>query len=329
MTIATGPIVTELSPTDITIEALRARAADARRTSLGSLILIVFMVLAGVFLFLYAPRLARTTPLETHSQMREDMDHVNERARAAQVDAAKALANIEVLARTSSVSSDFERASVEELRLRLEGVSTRFSRGEQRLRDWLGRGLLRDWSGVDGRLFDSEAGIDQLESAATSYLESSGASFEGLQLEIRDTIRLGVMHRELQRYITARSALDAAATQRAALVSAINGTEGGRENAWSDIATRISSALLIIFVVQILSGIYRHQVRLAVLYDSRADALVVAKDARIDKPEAIERLSRLVHLMASEHIDFGQAPESIANTVVDKLGEAAKKATTG
>ncbi len=292
--------------------------------------MIVGIVFAGVLLFVYAPRLARSTPVEMHSLMRQDMERVNDRAIAAQAAAAKALVNIEALARTATVAADFERTSVEELRSRLEGVSARFSRDERWLLDWVSRIPLREWTGIQGRSFESEASLDQLDAAAQENLRFTRGHIEPhLRIPVRDAIRLGVMHRELERYITARSALEAAATQRAALVSAINGAEGGRENAWSDIATRVSSALLIIFVVQILSGIYRHQVRLAVLYDSRADALVVAQDERLAKPEAMERLSQLVKLMGSEHIDFGQAPDSIANIVVEKVSEAARKVTPG
>ncbi|MDG1339059.1 hypothetical protein [Thalassobium sp. R2A62] len=75
---------------------------------------------------------------------------------------------------------------------------------------------------------------------------------------------------------------------------------------WTELATlftRISVLLILVFLVQILVGLYRYSLRLAAFYDSRGDALVLHGANEISMGKWSDTLS-------PADIDFGKAPVS-------------------
>ncbi|HVE72381.1 MAG TPA: hypothetical protein VNI54_13540 [Thermoanaerobaculia bacterium] len=88
----------------------------------------------------------------------------------------------------------------------------------------------------------------------------------------------------------------------------------------STVSTRIGAVLMLIFLVQILVGLYRYNMRLAAYYDARADALEVASigDSGLD----VHELHQLTQLWSPDEIRFGKEPQS----PIDVAVEAARKA---
>lgn len=87
----------------------------------------------------------------------------------------------------------------------------------------------------------------------------------------------------------------------------------------SVIVTRISSIVLLLFLVQILVPLYRYNTRLAAYYEARGDALEIVS---LDDPERLEGLERLVASLSPDSVTFGQHPA----TPVDKVLGVARSA---
>ena len=86
----------------------------------------------------------------------------------------------------------------------------------------------------------------------------------------------------------------------------------------SSLSTRVGAVLLIVFLVQILAGLYRYSARMAAHHESQADVLSFG-DA-VKPAEAIEVLSKT-------HVDFGKtpvAPTSQIKEIVTSTIEALK-----
>ena len=87
----------------------------------------------------------------------------------------------------------------------------------------------------------------------------------------------------------------------------------------SAIITRIGSALLLIFLVQILVTLYRYNTRLASYYDARADALELVGDG---DENVLEQIS---NIFSPESLDYGKTPVSPAQHAVDLAKEIISK----
>ncbi len=70
----------------------------------------------------------------------------------------------------------------------------------------------------------------------------------------------------------------------------------------STLSTKIGSAAILLFLVQILVNVYRYNVRLAAFYDARADGLELATGTS-DLP-----LDKLIGALSPDGFDFGKAP---------------------
>jgi hypothetical protein len=83
----------------------------------------------------------------------------------------------------------------------------------------------------------------------------------------------------------------------------------------SAIATRVGSIILLLFLVRILVPLYRYNIRLAFFYDARADAL---DWIRLSNNEGDEELfEKLTHHLSPDSIDFGKAPASPTQELLD------------
>ena len=71
----------------------------------------------------------------------------------------------------------------------------------------------------------------------------------------------------------------------------------------SSLSTRIGALLLIVFLVQILAGLYRYSARMAAHYEASADVLSFANDLGDRDPVA---------LLSNAHVDFEKAPQTPA-----------------
>ena len=99
----------------------------------------------------------------------------------------------------------------------------------------------------------------------------------------------------------------------------IPGTRFGNNNTFDTFflqttIIRITAILLIVFLVQILTGLYRYNTRLAGFYDARADAILVVEFSGM-------RFDKLVELLSPDHLTFGRQPKSPANSAVDLARE--------
>jgi hypothetical protein len=92
--------------------------------------------------------------------------------------------------------------------------------------------------------------------------------------------------------------------------------ESATQTILSSLSTRIGSVLLLVFLVQILSGLYRYSARMAAHCESRADALV------LDPKVSARELAAALALLAPDYIDFGKAPESPLGEVRSILEKA-------
>ena len=81
--------------------------------------------------------------------------------------------------------------------------------------------------------------------------------------------------------------------------------------------TRFGSILLILFLVQILVGLYRYNARLAAYYDARADAVMMA-----DRPTMI---LELVAGLTPDGVDFTKGLKTPAGEFRDVLKEVLRE----
>ncbi len=99
-----------------------------------------------------------------------------------------------------------------------------------------------------------------------------------------------------------------------------NPTDGSdRYRLISTVSTRIGSVLILIFLVQILVGLYRYNIRLAAFYDARADALeaLATASAALD----VRKLRILTLLWSPDQIGFGKEPRSPLDAAIDLTKE--------
>ena len=107
--------------------------------------------------------------------------------------------------------------------------------------------------------------------------------------------------------------LNDAEQERNELAAEIATTPGTQDNvpayAISVLSTRVGSVLLLVFLVQILTTLYRYNTRLSAFLDARADALQLAGVGRT-------RFAQLVKLLSPDTVDYGRAPKSPARQAV-------------
>jgi hypothetical protein len=82
----------------------------------------------------------------------------------------------------------------------------------------------------------------------------------------------------------------------------------------SALSLRIGSAVLLIFLVQILVGVYRYSLRLASFYEGRADAIRMARGD-------LKEFRKIVSVLSAEKVPFG--PD--AKTPIHQIVELAEK----
>lgn len=134
-------------------------------------------------------------------------------------------------------------------------------------------------------------------------LLAAEAHYEDLRNKLRDLER---QRSAAQRELAATSSSGSVITPESQVSTLI-----------SVVVTRVSSIVLLLFLVQILVPLYRYNIRLAAYYDARGDALEIFD---FDNFEDIEGLERLVAVLSPDSMTFGQQP----TTPVEQLLELAK-----
>ena len=83
---------------------------------------------------------------------------------------------------------------------------------------------------------------------------------------------------------------------------------------------RIGITVLLVFLVQILVGVYRYALRLAAFYDARADALLLLrKDATVEV-----KIAEASKLLSAEKVSFGPEPKTPIENGMDALKDLAE-----
>jgi hypothetical protein len=84
---------------------------------------------------------------------------------------------------------------------------------------------------------------------------------------------------------------------------------------------RVTTILLIAFLVQILVSLYRYNTRLASYYDARADAVLMTRFAGTE-------FDNLVELLSPDRFDFGRQPRSPMGNAVELAREILRTGRT-
>jgi hypothetical protein len=109
--------------------------------------------------------------------------------------------------------------------------------------------------------------------------------------------------------------------------------EGGKtpspDQTWASLAARIAIGGLLIFLVQVLAGIYRYSIRMAAFYEGRAAALLIARN---EGGVTVGVLKELVDWLAGDKVKFDTGPKTpievvaeVAKSVAESTAEALKK----
>lgn len=87
------------------------------------------------------------------------------------------------------------------------------------------------------------------------------------------------------------------------------------------ILTRFGAVLVVLFLTQILVGLYRYSLRISAFYDSRADMLEIF---RADADGVLSDFGVIGEIMSPDNYDFGKSPNSPAGMAVGLAKEIAR-----
>lgn len=91
---------------------------------------------------------------------------------------------------------------------------------------------------------------------------------------------------------------------------------------FSSITTRVGIVVLFLLLLQFLIVLYRYTTRLAGFYDARADALLLATEHPLP-------FAALVKELSPEAIEYGKAPKTAIEPLIDALRSTKPKGTSG
>lgn len=73
---------------------------------------------------------------------------------------------------------------------------------------------------------------------------------------------------------------------------------------WQTLANQVPPGILLLFLLAVLSGLYRYNLRMAGFHHSRADALLLL--AQGHSKEDIENFTRISDALAADKVEFGK-----------------------
>lgn len=249
---------------------LRERARRYRRESRGSLFMIITAIGLGATIFVLADWIAA---LDTHRRLVEVRSDL-----------------WEVQAEHKMVEDDFEA-------IRNELQISEASQGGPDIGSFTASLYLREPSDQDGQL-----SVVPSERQATSQGTPESPSQEVLIQVNENLARVAQRLSSRGRYLMITDGQpDVVLDEDEPVDETLNGI-AEREDAEDDLrtilsslSTRIGAVLLIVFLVQILAGLYRYSARMAAHYDSSADVLSFGDD--------LEKQDR-VRLLSTTHVGF-------------------------
>ena len=148
--------------------------------------------------------------------------------------------------------------------------------------------------------------------------EISGLKLELRQVEPVQPLKEGDTRSALnERLLQLQEKIDSLHNQLASTIDDSAASVGSAKTIYliSTVTTRIGSVLILLFLVQILTSLYRYNIRLAAYYDARADGLEIIGT---DSGEIFENI---VRALSPETIDFGKGPTSPAGHAVELAKE--------
>ena len=155
-------------------------------------------------------------------------------------------------------------------------------------------------------LFEKKGYLDVLEATGDS-LRANQANQDSIKADIDAFTKLGA------------AATAPSPPPKGKLPDTTDGTFPGTRVALGAFFTqtsviRVTTILLIAFLVQILVSLYRYNTRLAGYYDARADAVLMTRFAGAE-------FDKLVDLLSPDRFDFGRQPRSPASNAVELARE--------
>lgn len=170
-------------------------------------------------------------------------------------------------------------------------------------------------SDTEQRLNAAEDEISYYRDELRQEVQRSDRPGQGpIALQIREQLeRAQVRRGQLQenlRDLEARRELARADLERAGESGLYGSFESETSTLVSVIVTRVSSIILLLFLVQILVPLYRYNTRLAAYYEARGDALEILD---FNDPGCIEGLERLVSALSPDSVTFEKHPATPLN----------------
>lgn len=266
---------------------LRHRARIYRRESRWSLFVIIVAITVGAIIFTLADGIATAGVDRQLRQVQADLRAVQDQHRG-------------VLDAVGAVRSQGEL--VERRLFRLDSVLAVGQEQQQAVEAAI-QSLWSKGDLAEGQLvrLDSALAVGQgLRQAAQTAADSTAISQEMLQS--LDQGLTGITT-QLDRFVYfIGSGTDEPAQQLDALLVTIardHQEDEALRAILSSLATRVGAVLLIVFLVQILAGLYRYSARMAAHHQSQADVLSLGDG--LSQADAI-------NLLATTQVDFGKAP---------------------
>jgi uncharacterized protein YpmB len=87
----------------------------------------------------------------------------------------------------------------------------------------------------------------------------------------------------------------------------------------STLGVKIGSIAVVLFLVQLLSSLYRYNIRMAAYYDARADAILLSGALALDS------LKKLSEILSPEMLDFSKTPETPWEKIIETAGKLTGK----
>ena len=94
------------------------------------------------------------------------------------------------------------------------------------------------------------------------------------------------------------------------------------EELMSRASSRVAILVIVLFLVQVLVGLNRYNMRLAAFYLTRADALLLLSVSVGDKLIllSLDVAEHLTRMLSPDQLDFGKTPKTVAQHAMDLAG---------
>jgi hypothetical protein len=277
-------------PADLA-EAMRGRATQARRKALMLLLIMMCAMIAGGVAFYNAGKLVLQERDRKHQSAQDALND----ARA-------------LTARTKADSDRLRSVLEEDLKVLQESFEKLQPLSGQRIRDLIQE---QNYSGLatfvrsvlaDPNVVTAPGGTDTLSQALT---------------DVGNNVR--AMREAQQTYGQASAGEVSAQNAYSGALAAVADSSSGTLDS---IALRATIAVLLIFLVQILSALQRYNVQVAAHYDAAGDALLLSADAK--QRLSVSEFNGLIGALRPS-ANLGRAPKTVPQEVAELLVAGLKR----